>query len=116
MLNNLNSVLIEGVLMADPEVKFTPQGACTTTFSIQSNRFFMLNEERQKEVSFFDIVTFSRLAEVCGEYLKKNRGVRVVGRLKSEEVGTSPETAHTHVFIIAEHVEFKPVTKKEVKS
>jgi single-stranded DNA-binding protein len=38
--------------------------------------------ELLKEVSFFYVTTWLRLAEVCGEYLKKGQGVKVVGRLR----------------------------------
>jgi single-strand DNA-binding protein len=48
---------------------------------------------------------------VCGEYLKKGRGVRVVGRLKQDR-WTSPEgQGRSKVSIVAEHVEFKPQLK-----
>ena len=67
----------------------------------------------QKEVSYFDVTCWTRLAEVCGEYLKKGRGVRVVGRLKQDR-WTDPEgKPHSRIFILAEHVEFKPQLKKE---
>jgi single-strand DNA-binding protein len=78
---------------------------------LASNRFFKQDEETQKEVSFFEVTTWSRLAEVCGEYLKKGRGVRVVGRLKQDR-WTSPEgQGRSKVSIVAEHVEFKPQLK-----
>jgi single-strand DNA-binding protein len=52
-----------------------------------------------------------RLAEVCGEYLKKGRGLRVVGRLKQDH-WTDPEgKPRSRVLIVAEHVEFKPQLK-----
>ncbi len=113
MLNNLNSVLIEGNLVRDPELKYTPKGAAVCSFALASNRYFKQDEETQKEVSYFDITTWARLAEVCGEYLKKGRGVRVVGRLKQDR-WTSPEgQARSKVEIVAEHVEFKPQMKKD---
>ncbi len=61
-----------------------------STFALASNRYFKQDEETQKEVSFFDITTWSRLAEVCEESLYEGRGVRVVGRLKQDR-WTSPE-------------------------
>ena len=82
MMNNLNSLLIEGNLTRDPELSYTPKGTAMCKFSVACNRFFKQDQETQEEVSFFDVTTWSRLAEVCGEYLKKGRGVRVVGRLK----------------------------------
>ena len=80
---------------------------------LASNRYFKQDEETQKEVSFFEVTTWSRLAEVCGEYLKKGRGVRVVGRLKQDR-WTSPEgQGRSKISIVAEHVEFKPQLKKD---
>jgi single-strand DNA-binding protein len=80
-------------------------------FSVACNRFFKQEEEMQKEVSYFDVSTWARLAEVCGEYLKKGRGVRVVGRLRQDR-WTDPEgKLRSRIEIVAEHVEFKPQLK-----
>ena len=98
--------------MQDTELKYTPKGSAVCSFSLASNRYFKQDEETQKEVSFFEVTTWARLAEVCGEYLKKGRGVRVVGRLKQDR-WTSPEgQGRSKVSIVAEHVEFKPQLKK----
>src|SRR5271157_5550225 len=75
-MNNFNSILIEGNLVRDPELSYTPKGTAVCKFAVASNRFFKHEEEMQKEVSYFDVSTWARLAEVCGEYLKKGRGVR----------------------------------------
>ncbi len=89
------------------------RGRRSATSSLASNRYFKQDEETQKEVSFFEVTTWSRLAEVCGEYLKKGRGVRVVGRLKQDR-WTSPEgQGRSKVSIVAEHVEFKPQLKSK---
>ncbi len=113
MLNNLNSLLIEGNLVKDPELSYTPKGTAVCKFAVASNRFFKQDQETQKEVSFFDVTTWARLAEVCGEYLKKGRGVRVVGRLKQDR-WTDPEgKTRSKIYVIAEHVEFKPQLKNK---
>ena len=78
-----------------------------------SNRSWKQDDEFQKEVSFFDVSTWTRLAEVCGEYLKKGRGVRVVGRLKQDRWTDPDGKPHSRVSIVAEHVEFKPQFKKQ---
>ncbi len=108
MLNNLNSLLIEGNLVKDPELSYTPKGTAVCKFTVASNRFFKQDQETQKEVSFFDVTTWARLAEVCGEYLKKGRGVRVVGRLKQDRWADPDGKTHSRIIVIAEHVEFKP--------
>jgi len=80
---------------------------------LASNRFFKQDEETQKEVSFFEITTWSRLAEVCGEYLKKGRGVRIVGRLRQDRWNDPEGKPRSRIEIVAEHVEFKPQQKKD---
>ena len=57
MMNNLNSILIEGNLVRDSELKYSPKGTAVCTFVLASNRFFKQDEETQKEVSFFEVTT-----------------------------------------------------------
>jgi single-strand DNA-binding protein len=103
----------EGNLVRDTELSYTPKGTAVCKFSVACNRQWKQDDEIQKVVSFFDVSAWTRLAEVCGEYLKKGRGVRVVGRLKQDR-WTDPEgKAHSRVEIIAEHVEFKPQKKAD---
>jgi single-strand DNA-binding protein len=111
-MNNLNSILIEGNLVRDPELSYTPQGKAVCKFSIASNRFFKVEEEYKQEVSFFKVQAWTKLAEACGEYLKKGRGVRVVGRIKQNRWKDEEGNSKSNIEIIADHVEFKPVPKQ----
>ena len=111
-MNSLNSILVEGNLTRDPELKATPKGTPVCSFSVASNRFYKQDQEYQKEVSFFDVETWAKLAESCAEYLEKGRGVRVVGRLKQDRWQDQEGNPRSKVKIVAEHVEFKPVFTK----
>ncbi len=111
-MNSLNSILVEGNLTRDPELRSTPKGTPVCTFSVASNRFRKVGEEYEKEVSFFDVETWNRLAERCGETLGKGRGVRVVGHLKQDRWKDSEGSSRSRVKIVAEHVEFKPIFQK----
>jgi single-strand DNA-binding protein len=113
MMNNLNSILIEGNLVRDPEMSYTSKGTAVCKFTVASNRFWKQESELQKEVSYFDVSAWTRLAEVCGEYLKKGRGVRVVGRLKQDRWTDTDGKPRSRIEIVAEHVEFKPQLKKQ---
>ena len=112
-MNNLNSILLEGNLVADPELRYIPKGTPVCSFCVACNRYFKQEEELQQEVSYFDITTWNRLAEVCNEYLSKGRGVRVVGRLKQDRWEDQEGKTRAKVHIVAEHVEFKPKFKTE---
>jgi single-strand DNA-binding protein len=107
-MNSLNSILVEGNLVRDPVVTQTPKGTNVCSFAVASNRFYKTDDELQKEVSFFDVEVWAKLAESCSEYLKKGRGVRVVGRLKQDRWTDAEGKNHSKVKIVGEHVEFKP--------
>jgi single-strand DNA-binding protein len=111
-MNNLNSILIEGNLVRDPLFRSTPKGTPVCTFTIASNRFFKQDSGLEKEVGFFDVETWSKVAENCNNLGHKGRGARVVGRLKQERWNSADGQSHSKVTIVAEHVEFKPEFKQ----
>jgi single-strand DNA-binding protein len=112
-MNNLNSILIEGNLVRDPLLRSTQKGTQICTMCLASNRFYKQDTGFEKEVSFFDIETWAKLAEACYSKGKKGRGVRVVGRLKQNRWSDTEGKPHSRVTIVAEHVEFRPEFKKE---
>ena len=112
-MNNLNSILIEGNLVRDPLIRSTPKGTQVCSFTLASNRFYKQDSGYEKEVGFFDVETFAKLAENCYNLGHKGRGVRVVGRLKQDRWNGNDGKAHTKISIVAEHVEFRPEFKKE---
>jgi single-strand DNA-binding protein len=112
-MNNLNSILVEGNLVRDPEYRTTPKGTAVTKFSIATNRFYRQDNNLEKEVSFFDIEVWGKLAERVSNVGRKGKGVRVVGRLKQERWQSSEGKQMARVIIVAEHVEFRPEFKKD---
>ncbi len=112
-MNNLNSILLEGNLVRNPELTYTPKGTPVCKFSIASNRFFKQDDEFQKEVSFFNVTTWSKVAETCGEKLTKGRGVRIAGRLKQDRWADQEGKPRSRVHIVANYVELKPEFNKQ---
>jgi single-strand DNA-binding protein len=108
-MNSLNSILLEGNLVRDPESTTTSTGSQVCDFCVASDRFYKQNDALEKEVSYFDVEAWAKLGLACSQNLKKGRGVRVVGRLKQDR-WTDPEGKQkSRVKIVAEHVEFKPI-------
>ncbi|MDR2150152.1 MAG: single-stranded DNA-binding protein [Spirochaetaceae bacterium] len=106
-MNNLNSVLIEGTLVQEPVYKLSPKGTAICTFSLVSHRYYSYEEKTVKETNYFDIETWSKLAEQCRYHGRKGYEVRIVGRLKQARWNDAQGKSHTRVLIIAEHLEFK---------
>jgi len=110
-MNQLNSILIEGFVHEKPKTRLTENNKTVGEFGVRTYRSFKTETGYEKEVSYFDIVVWGRLAEVCAENLDKGREVRVVGRLTQQRWTDKDGTDHRAVKIVAEHVEFKPVPK-----
>ena len=100
-------------MVKEPLFRTTPKGTPVCTFSLASNRFFKQDAGFEKEVSFFDIETWAKLAEACNNLGKKGRGVRVVGRLKQDRWTGNDGKPRSRISIVAEHVEFRPDFKKD---
>ncbi len=73
---NLNRILLIGRLTADPEVRFTVDGTPMAKFSLAVDRV------PQEGTDFINVVAWRRLAEICGQYLKKGRLVLIEGRIQ----------------------------------
>jgi len=117
-MNNLNSILIEGNLVRDPLLRSTTKGTQICSMKLASNRYYKQDNKSpdfEKEVSFFDVESWAKLAEACYTKGRKGRGVRVVGRLKEDRWNGADGKSHSRVTIVAEHVEFRPDFKKEEK-
>jgi len=109
-MNNLNSVLIEGNLVHDPDLKKTENGTDLCTFCLSTKRYFKEGPEIKEEECLFNVETWDELAAYCQKSGKKNQSVRVVGRLKQDWT-TFHEIKIPNIYIVAEHVEFRPSFK-----
>lgn len=81
---NLNKVLLMGNLTRDVEMRFTPSGTALASFGLAINRKWKNTKtnEMQEEVTFVDVEAWSKLAELCNQYLSKGKPVYIEGRLK----------------------------------
>lgn len=108
-MNQLNSLIIEGNVVRQPELEEPATGFKVCRFSVAVNRWYKgKNGNGEEEVSYFDVETYGKMAELCAKQLEKGRGVRVVGRLKQNRWEDENKKLKSKVFVIAEHVEFKP--------
>jgi len=86
---DLNKVMLIGNVGRDPEMRFTSNGTAMTTFSVATNRNFKKPDgEWDKETDWFDVVTWSQLAERCSQNIQKGSRVYVEGRLHTRSWDT----------------------------
>ena len=115
---SLNRVFLMGNLTRDPELRYIPNGTAVTTFTIAVNRVYRLpTGERKEDTSFIRVVTWGRMAETSGEYLKKGSPVFVEGRLQSRSWETPDGQKRSAVEVNATNVQFlrAPARAQEFK-
>lgn len=72
--------LIIGNLGHDPELRYTREGTPVASFSVATTeRWKDHSGEPQEKTTWFRVVAWSKLGELCHQYLAKGRKVMVVG-------------------------------------
>ncbi|HEX7419757.1 MAG TPA: single-stranded DNA-binding protein [Thermoanaerobaculia bacterium] len=78
----VNKVILIGRLGKDPEIKSTPSGTTVTKFSLATDeKFTDRSGEKQDRTEWHNIVAFGKLAEICGQYLRKGKLVYIDGSI-----------------------------------
>ncbi|MHB0944619.1 single-stranded DNA-binding protein [Paenibacillus sp. ALE1] len=101
----LNRVILVGRLTKDPELRYTPNGIATTTFTLAVDRPFT-SQGGEREADFLPIVTWRQLAETCANYLKKGRLTAVEGRVQVRNYENSEGKRVYVTEIVADNVRF----------
>ena len=84
MARSLNKVMLIGNLGKDPELRYTPSGVAVATFTVATNESWKDQDgNMQERTEWHNVVAWRKLAEVCGEWLKKGKKVYVEGRIQT---------------------------------
>jgi single-strand DNA-binding protein len=82
-MKSLNRVQLIGNVGKEPEIKYTPQGTAVAKFSLATNERFKKDGEWTDRVEWHNLVAWSKLAEIAGQYIKKGQQVYVEGRIQT---------------------------------
>jgi single-strand DNA-binding protein len=81
---SLNKVTLIGNLGKDPELSYTPSGVAVAKFSVATGERWKDQEGNvQEHTEWHNIVAWRKLAEICGQYLKKGSKVYLEGKLQT---------------------------------
>lgn len=97
----VNSITIGGNLCGDPESKEISGGHTLTTFRIANNH-------GKDKVSFVNVESWGKTAEIVRQYLEKGSGVIVQGELIVDTYQDKEGNKRTKAFVKAFKVEFLP--------
>lgn len=86
MARSLNQCSFIGNLGRDPETRYLPSGGAVTNFTIAvSDDYKDKTGQMVEQTEWVRLVAYGKLAEVCGEYLKKGSKVFVQGKMKTRK-------------------------------
>jgi single-strand DNA-binding protein len=105
---SFNKVILMGNLTRDPEMRVTPGGLSICRFSLAVNRAWKDKDGQEKEeVSYIDVDSFGKQAEVIAKYLTKGRPVLIEGRLKQDRwEDKNTKEKRTKILVVLESFTF----------
>jgi single-strand DNA-binding protein len=103
----INSIVLAGNVVADPESRSTQTGKTVATFRLAVN-----NPLNDKDVVYIDVDTWEKQAEFVTSYVKKGSAVSVIGRLKQDSWEKDGKK-QSKILAVADRVNFVGGKKKE---
>jgi len=100
---SVNSVVLIGRLVRDPETRTTTSGKQVCSFSIAVSRRFKGADG--VDVDFFRVTAWGNAADFAGKYLGKGRLVAVEGRLQTNKFTDKDGNPRESVEVVAENVQ-----------
>lgn len=83
---SVNKAILVGNLGRDPELKYLASGDAVCNFSIATSETWKDKQgEKQEATEWHRVSFFGKLAEVCGQYLKKGSTVYVEGSIRTRK-------------------------------
>jgi len=106
-LPEVNRVLLSGRLTRDPDKRAAADGTRVTILPLAFHRHFRGRDGGiEEQTGYVTVLTYQRLAEVCGQYLKRGSAVLVEGRLQMREWTTPGGARRQRLEIRGEQVHF----------
>src|SRR5574344_903715 len=101
----MNKVILIGRLTKDPEMRTTPNGVATTSFTIAVNRNFTA-QNGEREADFLNCVAWRKQAENIAKYCSKGSQVAVDGRIQTRTYDAQDGSKRYVTEIVADNVTF----------
>jgi len=107
MAKGVNKVILIGNLGRDPEIRSTANGTQQATFSIATSESWDDKDsgEKREKTEWHKIVAWRRLAEICGQYLKKGSQVYIEGKLQTRKWSDQDNNERYTTEIVAQNIQ-----------
>ena len=100
----LNTAIIMGRLVADPELRSSTNGTSVTSFTVAVERSYKQGDERQAD--FIDVVAWKQTAEFITKYFRKGSMIAIQGTIQTRTYEDRNGNKRKAVEIVAQTVSF----------
>lgn len=109
----LNHVDLMGRLVADPELRTTPQGVPVCSLRLACDRDYKNKQTNERETDFINVIAWRSTAEFVAKHFTKGRMAVVSGRLQVRNYTDRDGNKRTATDIVADNVYFGDSRPKE---
>lgn len=95
-MRGVNKVILIGNLGADPEMRYFQDGTAVCNFNVATTESWNDRQsgERKEKTEWHRVSVFRRLAEICGQYLRKGSKVYIEGKLQTRSYEKDGQTRY----------------------
>ncbi len=102
----LNKVILQGRLVADPELRRTQSGTAVLSFRIACDRDYKSKDQGAQNVDFINVVAWRNTAEFISRYFTKGSMILVDGRLQVRDYTDRENNRRTIAEVVVDNVHF----------
>lgn len=102
----LNKVFLQGRMVADPELRHTPNGVAIASFRLAVDRDFKDRDTGEKKADFINVVAWRQTGEFVSRFFSKGRMAIVEGRLQIRDYTDRDGNKRTIAEVVADNVYF----------
>lgn len=108
----LNVAVLMGRIVADPELKHTPNDVSVCSFTIAVDRSYV-KQGQERQADFIDIVAWRSTADFVCKYFRKGQLIAVQGAIQTRSYTDSQGVKRKAFEIVADQVSFAEPKKEQ---
>jgi single-strand DNA-binding protein len=103
-MHNYTAATVEGFVANEPIVRETKTGKSVCTFAVAINHYS--DPDSSPKVSYLDVETWQKLAEMCSKNVKKGKRVMVMGGLRQDRWEGKDGRIQSKIILIGKEIRF----------
>ena len=102
----LNRIILMGRLVADPELRQTPNGVSVASFRIAVDRNYQSKDTGERQADFISCVAWRQTGEFISRYFQKGRMIALEGSLQTRNYEDKTGAKRTAYEVIVDQAYF----------